>query len=59
HESLHKELTDELHQFRRLNILKKDHFQFLDFLKKWWIDHICDKDRQFRDYLLEDPKRRT
>ena len=53
HESLHKDLIDELHQFRRVNILKKDPFQFMDFLKKWWIDHICDKDWQFRDYLLK------
>ena len=52
HQSLHKELIDELHQFRRETILKKDSIQFIRFLKKWWVDHICDKDRQFREYLL-------
>jgi len=26
--------------------------EFLDFLKNWWIDHICKKDTIFRDYLF-------
>ena len=53
HHLLHKELIDELQQSGKKSILNKDSFQFMDFLKKWWVDHICDKDRQFRDYIMK------
>ena len=59
HQLAHKELIDELHQFRRVSILKKDSLQFIGFLKKWWVDHICDKDWQFRDYLLKESEKGT
>jgi hemerythrin len=28
--------------------------EFLEFLKNWWIEHICEKDRIFRDYLFNE-----
>ena len=55
HRALHAELTDALTKVGRKSILSKDPYQFLDFLKTWWIDHICDKDKVFRDYILTMP----
>ena len=53
HRVLHKELMDELSKIGEKSIMDRDPYQFMDFLKKWWVDHICNKDRVFRDYLLE------
>ena len=55
HRALHAELTDTLTKVGRKSILSKDPYQFLDFLKTWWIDHICDKDKVFRGYILTMP----
>ena len=52
HRFLHTELMDELQKVGRQSILHRDPYEFMDFLKQWWIDHICDKDRLFRDYLV-------
>jgi len=54
HQLLHKELIGEISHTRKENVFKQDPFQFMDFLKRWWIDHICNKDRKFRDYLLKE-----
>jgi hemerythrin len=54
HQLLHKELIDELFLTGRESKVRRDPFQFMEFLKKWWIEHICNKDRQFMDYLLKD-----
>ena len=56
HRKLHSELTDALAKIGKKSVFDKDPYEFLEFLKKWWIDHICDKDRIFRDYLFEDAK---
>ena len=53
HHGLHSELKDTLHEVGRESVLHKDPYQFMEFLKKWWIDHICDKDRVFRDHLVK------
>ena len=52
HHALHQELIDRLSSVGRNSILERDPYQFLDFLKKWWVDHICDKDRVFGEYIL-------
>ena len=52
HRILHEALTDKLLDTGRRSVLDRDPYQFLDFLKQWWIDHICNEDMQFRDYLL-------
>jgi len=52
HHKLHDELTLALAKVGRKSLLDHDPFQFMDFLKKWWIDHICEKDKVFRDYLV-------
>ena len=51
HEDLHRELIDELQRVGRKSIFNHAPLEFLDFLKKWWIEHICEKDREFLDYL--------
>ena len=56
HQLLHKELIGDLLHTGRESAFVRDPFKFLDFLKKWWIDHICNKDRQFRDFLLKEIK---
>jgi len=52
HHELHLELTSKLTVEARKSAWDKDPRQFLEFLKKWWIDHICGEDLLFRDYLL-------
>jgi hemerythrin len=37
--------------------LDKDPYPFMDFLKNWWIDHICNEDLIFRDYLVASGKK--
>ena len=56
HRKLHSELTDALAKIGKKSVLDRDPFEFMGFLKDWWIGHICDKDRIFRDYLYEDAK---
>jgi hemerythrin len=51
HCTLHKELTTALSRVGKESIWNKDPLVFLDFLKKWWINHICKKDLVFTRYL--------
>ena len=53
HQEWHKELKDELARVGRKSMMDHDPVQFLNFLKEWWIDHICEKDREFLKYLME------
>jgi hemerythrin len=55
HRALHNELMETLSEVGSKSILNRDPHQFMNFQKKWWIDHICDKDRLFRNYLLGKP----
>ena len=52
HHELHCELIDTLSKVSKKSLLDDEPYQFIEFLKKWFIDHICDKDRKYRDYLL-------
>ena len=51
HRILHKELINALSQVSKESIWNKAPEEFLDFLKKWWINHICKEDRVFSQYL--------
>ena len=53
HHLLHEELMGKLSKVGKESISHRDPYQFMEFLKKWWIYHICEKDRLFRDYLLK------
>ena len=52
HRALHSELMDKLSKVGEESVSKHAPHQFMDFLKEWWIDHICNKDQAFRYYLL-------
>jgi len=52
HHLLHLELTAELNKTGHKSIFGKDPYAIMNFLKKWWIDHICGEDLQFRNYLV-------
>ena len=53
HQELHHELTSMLNKLGKSSVMDKDSHQFMDFLKKWWINHIRSEDLQFRDHLLK------
>jgi len=48
----HRELHNELRHALSNNTWEHNPQEFLEFLKTWWIDHICKKDRIFRDYIF-------
>jgi hemerythrin len=52
HHKLHLDLSARLDDAGRLSILDKDPYEFLDFLKNWWINHICSEDLIYRDYVI-------
>ena len=52
HRELHQELTYQLAKMGRDSMLEKDSLKFLDFLKKWWINHICCEDLIFKNHVL-------
>jgi len=52
HHTLHEELSATLANTGHRSILDRDAYEFMDFLKQWWIHHICREDLIFRDYLL-------
>ena len=54
HKELHQELTTMLKKLGKNSIMEKDSHQLMDFLKKWWISHICNEDMLFRDHLFRD-----
>jgi hemerythrin len=53
HCSLHRELMDSLDLIGDLSLEEHDSHKFMGFLKLWWIEHICEKDRVFRDQRIE------
>ena len=53
HHSLHDELYGKLKILGKKNVFAKDSHQFMGFLKKWWIDHICHEDQLFKEYITE------
>jgi hemerythrin len=52
HRELHNKLLEELASTGKESLSNKDPKQFLDFLKSWWIDHICNEDLLYKDYLV-------
>jgi hemerythrin len=51
HKEFHKELIDKLNMVGKESLHQHDPQGFINFLKEWWISHICHKDRAFLDYL--------
>ncbi len=52
HREQHIELMEQLVYTGKQSLLNSDPAQFLDFLKGWWISHICCEDLQYRDFLV-------
>ena len=52
HQGLHRDLSLRLSTTGRHSLLDKDPSLFMDFLKNWWIQHICGEDLIFRNYLV-------
>ena len=53
HFELHHELCKTLKKLGRDSLLGKDSRELMDFMKKWWISHICQEDLQFRDHFFK------
>ena len=52
HHELHRVLSSKLAKTERDSILNRDPYEFIDFLKSWWVNHICREDLIYRDYFL-------
>jgi len=48
HRSLHYELVCEMADIGKNSMMQRNPYPFMNFLKEWWADHICVKDREFR-----------
>ena len=55
HHALHSELSAKLSSAGHRSVLDRDPYEFLDFLKEWWIHHICSEDLAFRNFLAQTP----
>ena len=53
HQEMHKELGRLVSQIGEKSIEDKNPLDFLNFLKEWFIDHVCQKDRRFKEFLLD------
>jgi hemerythrin len=53
HQELHEEIRIKLPRVGKESLWNRDAHQFMEFLKNWWLGHICEKDRIFRDFLLK------
>ena len=51
HHELHGELIDKLKIIGKKSVFSQDSHQFMGFLKKWWIDHICHEDQLYKEYI--------
>ena len=51
HIELHDELTNALLKVGNKSLWERDPEEFMKFLKTWWIEHICDKDREVLDSI--------
>jgi len=56
HIELHKELIEKMSKSEKDSGWASDPRQLMDFLKTWWIDHICDKDRRVFASLISENK---
>ena len=52
HFELHHELSKTLQKLGRESLSGKDSHDFMNFLKQWWINHICKEDLLFKNHLF-------
>ena len=53
HKALHKELSSKLTTVGLHSMMEKDAYKLMEFLKSWWIEHICEIDIRYRAYIAE------
>jgi hemerythrin-like metal-binding protein len=51
HKSLHRKLSIEIEQIELNCIINNDALELLEFLKRWWIEHINEKDQLYAQHL--------
>ena len=52
HHELHMELSLKLSSIGRQSLLEREPLKLMDFLKEWWINHICHEDLVWKNFLL-------
>ena len=52
HHELHRELSRKLTDAGNKSAMNNDPNKFMEFLKNWWINHICSEDLIYRNYLI-------
>ena len=52
HRLLHQSYTSKLAGVEREISVDKDPHQLMDFIKSWWLGHICEEDMLFRDVFF-------
>jgi hemerythrin len=57
HHELHDVLSIKLMSIGKSSIFDRDPYPFMEFLKNWWIDHICNEDLIFRNYLVSSDRK--
>ena len=53
HQELHNVLRQRLSAIGEKSLNEQNPLEFLNFLKNWFVDHICEKDRMFKEFLME------
>jgi len=52
HKKLHENLTMEIERIEKEGIKANDPKLLLEFLKKWWIEHINEEDQLYASHVL-------
>ena len=52
HHELHHDLSVRLSDAGRKSSMDRDPYRFMEFLKSWWINHICHEDLVYKNYLI-------
>ena len=56
HKALHGKLSHEIERIEYKAVRVNEPGPLLDFLKKWWLDHINDEDRRYAQFLRANGK---
>jgi len=51
HCELHRSLLADQARVANESLVSHDPLKLMNFLKQWWIEHICEKDKAFKSYL--------
>ena len=51
HQSLHRKLAFQIEEIELLTVVNNDASRLLEFLKKWWLEHINEEDQLYTRHL--------